>query len=277
MNATRQTLRDDLRRLGLASGEIVMVHASVRAIGPVFGGPDEIHLAIEDAVGPGGTVMMLVGCPNGYDDVGRGIHSPAEEAELLAHQPVFDPKTARANRDVGTLAEFFRSWPGTMSSDSAARIAARGARAAWLTGEHPLSYPFGRGTPFEKLCEADGKVLLLGSDHDEVTLMHHPEHIADFPGKIVARYRMPVLRDGRRTWVDVEEFDSGSAGCHKNWPDRFFALIVDDFIARHDGTALCTCGKVGKCDAFLLDAGALVRHAIPIMIQTANGTPYFAT
>ena len=253
-----------------------MVHASVRRIGPVFGGPDEIHLAVEEAVAPAGTVMMLVGCPDGYDDVGRGHLTAAQEAKLLAHQPVFDPRTARANRDVGTLAEIFRSWPGTLTSDSAARIAARGAHADWLTRDHPLSYPFGRATPYERLVEAKGKVLLLGSDHDEVTLMHHPEHIADFPGKIVACYRMPVLRDGRRLWVDVEEYDSGSAGCHKNWPERFFALIVDDFISRHAGTALSRSGKVGACDAFLLDAAALVAHAIPIMVQTAKGTPYFA-
>src|SRR6185295_16959423 len=238
MPATRSSLVADLRRLGLAAGEIVMVHASVRRVGPVFGGPDEIHLAVEDAVAPGGTVMMVVACPDGYDDVGRGHLTAGQEAELLAHQPAFDPKTARANRDVGTLAEIFRSWPGTLTSDSAARIAARGARAAWLTAEHPLSYPFGRGTPYEKLVEARGKVLLLGSDHDEVTLMHYPEHVADFADKIVVRYRMPVLRNGRREWVDVEEYDS-SNGAHANWPERFFARIVDDFIAQNAGTELC--------------------------------------
>ena len=167
MKFTRQSLRKDLDRLGLRPGDLVMVHASVRAIGPVFGGPDEIHLAVEDAVSPGGTVMMVVGCPNGTDDVGRGIHTAEEEARIFAHQPVFDPKTARANRDVGTLAEFFRSWAGTLCSDSSARVAARGTRAAWLTHTHPLNYPFGKGTPYEKLVEARGKVLLLGSDHDE--------------------------------------------------------------------------------------------------------------
>jgi aminoglycoside N3'-acetyltransferase len=62
---SRAALAADLRRLGLKSGDLVMVHASVRAVGSAFGGPDVIHLAIEDAVAPGGTLMMLLGCPDG--------------------------------------------------------------------------------------------------------------------------------------------------------------------------------------------------------------------
>ena len=155
------------------------------------------------------------------------------------------------------------------------RIAARGDRAAWLTTGNVWNYPHGKGSPLEKLVQARGKVLLLGSDHDAVTLMHYAEHIADFPGKIVARYQVPMLRNGERVWLACEEFNTSSSGCHANWPDRFFALIVDDFIAKHDGTSLCTSGKVGGSDTVLLDAAALVAHAIPIMVQTAQGRPYF--
>ena len=253
-----------------------MVHASVRSIGPVLGGPDAIHLAIEDAVSPGGTLTMLLGCPDGYDDVGRGKLSAAQEAEILAHMPAFDPAATRANRDNGTLAEFFRTWPGTVVSDSVSvRMGARGARAAWLMADHPQDFPFGHGSPMEKLAKSGGKVLLLGSDHDAVTLMHHVEHVTDFPGKRVARYQVPVLRGGRRVWQTVEEFDSSSAGCHANWPDRFFALIVDEFIARHAESELCHSGRVGDGDAVLLDAAALVAHAAPIMTQTAKGRPHF--
>lgn len=252
-----------------------MVHASVRSVGPVHGGPDEIHAAIVDAVSPSGTMMMLLGCPNGYDDIGRPATTPEQAAAYRAYMPAFDKHATRANRDVGTLAEFFRTWPGTLVSDCpAVRIGARGARAEWLVSEHPLMYPFGRGTPFEKLVEARGKLLLLGSDHDEVTLMHYAESIADFPDKIVVKYEVPLLIDGKRTWVPCEEFDS-SIGAHANWPDRFFALIVDDFIARHEGTTLCARGKVGDSDTYLLDCAALVAHAVAIMEQTARGDFYF--
>lgn len=52
---TRASLTSDLRALGVAPGDVLMVHASVRAIGEVLGGPDEIHLAIKDAVTTDGT------------------------------------------------------------------------------------------------------------------------------------------------------------------------------------------------------------------------------
>jgi aminoglycoside 3-N-acetyltransferase len=268
---TRSQLTASMRELGLQPGAVVMLHASVRAIGPVHGGPDEIHLAAADAVGPEGTVLMYVGCQDGFDDVGRGIFSPEQEADLLRHQPPFDQLTARAARAFGALAEFFRSYPGTVCSGGvAARMAARGARAQWLTADQPWNYGFGRGSPLDKLCQSSGKVLLVGSDHDEVTLLHYAEHVADFPGKRVARYQVPMLRDGERVWIACEEFDSSGRGVHPNWPGDFFARIVDDFIACHCGSAFCACGTVGSAASVLMDADKLVAHALPIMVRQAG-------
>jgi aminoglycoside 3-N-acetyltransferase len=268
----RRQLVVELRQLGLLPGATVMVHASVRAVGAVHGGPDEIHLAVEEAVGPGGTVMMYVGCQEGFDDVGRGVYTPAEEAEILAHQPAFDFQASRASRDFGILAELFRSFPGTVcSANVGGRMAARGARARWLTADPPWDYCFGAGSPLAKLCAAGGSVLLLGSDHDEVTLLHLAEHEADFADKRVARYRVPVLQDGERVWRECEEVDSSGLGAHPSWPERFFALIVDDFIARRGGTELCARGRVGGAESVLMDAAELVAHAIPIMVRQATG------
>jgi aminoglycoside 3-N-acetyltransferase len=266
MSHTRDSLATDLRRLGLKPGDVVMVHSSVRAVGPVTGGPDQIHLAIEDAVSPGGTVVMILSCGDGYDEVGRGHLSPQEETALLAFMPAFDPFTARAARDNGTLVEFFRTWPGTIPSAAVTtRLGARGARAGWLMEPAPLTFPFGKGSGFERLLQANAKILMLGADHDTVTLLHYAEQEADFPDKIVKRYRMPVLRDGARVWVDGAEFDS-SKGAHVNWPDRFFAQIVDAFIAK---TAPPT-GRIGDAGSVLLDANALIGFAMPLMVRTAR-------
>lgn len=271
MASTRASLTEDLRRLGLAAGQTVMLHASVRAVGPLIGGPDEIHLAAADAIAPGGSLMMYVGCPDGFDDVGRGVLSAEEESAILAHQPAFDFQHTRAARDFGVLAEFFRSFPGTVCSRAVcARMAARGDGASWLLADPPRNYGFGHGSPLEKLCVSGGKVLLLGSRHDEVTLLHYAEHIAPFEGKRIARYKVPILQDGARLWVDCEEFNTSSEGVHENWAKNAFELIVDDFIAKRAGTAVCSVGLVGRADSVLLDAAALVEHAVPIMVDWAN-------
>lgn len=272
MKRNRKSLIDDLRRLGLQSGQIVMIHASVRTLGPMHGGPDEIHLAVEEVAAPTGTVMMFVGCQTGFDDVGRGTLSAEEEEQITAHQPPFDFQTSRAAREFGTLAEFFRSYPGTICSRSVCgRMAARGSGAEWLTDGQPWNYGFGPGSPLAKLCESGGKLLLLASNHDEVTLLHYAEHIAPFEGKRVARYKVPILRDGVRVWMDCEEFDTSSRGVHANWPPNAFESIVSDFIANAAGTSLCSRGTVGLGGGLLIDAASLVAHAVPIMCRWANG------
>jgi aminoglycoside 3-N-acetyltransferase len=147
-------------------------------------------------------------------------------------------------------------------------MAARGDRADWLVAAHSWNYGFGHGSPLAKLCQ----VLLLGSDLDEVTLLHFAEHVAPFEGKRVARYKVPLLRDGNRTWVECEEFDTSGKGVHEHWPGNAFELIVSDFIAKFAGTSLCRQGIVGHANSALLDAEGLVSHALPIMCDWAKGT-----
>src|SRR5205807_10529733 len=95
-------------------------------------------------------------------------------------------------------------------------------------------------------------------------------HVSDFPGKRIARFRVPVIRNGARESLPCAEVNSDGDGAHANWPDRFFALLVDDFVARFQGTPACSRGSVGDSDAILIDAHALVRHAAPIMVKTAT-------
>jgi aminoglycoside 3-N-acetyltransferase len=273
-HVTGARLARDLRALGLTAGDLVMVHASLRAIGPVIGGPDEVHHAIVDVLSPGGAMMMLVGCAVGYDDIGRGTLTASEEAALAAHLPPFRADRARAARELGALAELFRSFPGTLcSANVGARMAARGDRAAWLVADHPMNYGYGAGSPMAKLVEHGGRVLLLGSDPDQVTLLHYAEHVAPFEGKRVVRFRTPLLVDGRRELHAFEEFDTGDAGVHAAWPDAFFAAIVNTFIAANRGSEGCRVGKVGGAESVLIDAASLVAAAIQRMVERA-GAPW---
>ena len=57
MIATRRSLAADLRHLGLQTGDSVLVHAALRSVGPVLGGPDAIIDAMTDVIGPDGTIL----------------------------------------------------------------------------------------------------------------------------------------------------------------------------------------------------------------------------
>jgi aminoglycoside 3-N-acetyltransferase len=100
---SREQLTADFRRLGVAAGDTVMLHASARAVGPIAGGPDQIHLALKDTLTADGTLMMYAGCPRYFDEVGRGNLTKEQEREILEKLPAFDPLTARSARDHGIL------------------------------------------------------------------------------------------------------------------------------------------------------------------------------
>lgn len=49
---SRLTLGEDLAALGIATGDMVMVHAAMRRVGPLLNGPDALIAALLDRVGP---------------------------------------------------------------------------------------------------------------------------------------------------------------------------------------------------------------------------------
>jgi len=132
---SRDELADAFRKLGVAPGDAVMMHASVRSIGAIAGGPDQIHLALKEALTADGTLLMYASCPDDYDEVGRGHLTVAQEAEIIEKLPAFDPLTARAQRENGTLVEFFRTFPGSRVSRHVARFVAWGRQADSLVSE----------------------------------------------------------------------------------------------------------------------------------------------
>jgi aminoglycoside 3-N-acetyltransferase len=257
-------LTKGFRELGIGAGGTVMVHASVRAVGEVAGGPDQIHLALKDALTADGTIVMYASCPAYTDEVGRGNLSAEQEREVLEKFPAFDAATARSARDNGALVELFRTFSGSVVNDHVARFVVWGKHATYLISRSPWNYAFGRGSLLERFVELDGRILLLGCDHDTVTFLHYAEHIVEIPDKRVARFKVPVMEDGVRTWKEMEEFDT-SDGVHPNWPDRFFARLVDTYLANTANPG----GFVGSAQCFLIDATGLLKFALDVMRAVA--------
>jgi aminoglycoside 3-N-acetyltransferase len=263
---SREQLANDLRTLGIEAGDTMMLHASVRAVGEVAGGPDQIHLALKDVLTAQGTLIMYASCPRYYDEVGSGNLTKEQEAEILEKLPAFDPLTARSARDNGALVELFRTYPGSRVNRHVARFVVWGKRADSLISEQPWNYAFGLRSPLDRFLGLDGKILLLGSDHDAVTFLHYVEHVAEIPNKRIRRFQVPVLDDGRRAWRSMEEFDTSGDGALANWPDRFFAKIVDAYLAATGNQG----GRVGNALSYILRARGLLDFALPLMQAVAK-------
>ena len=206
------------------------------------------------------------------DEIGRGHLTQEEERELLDKLPAFDPFTARAQRENGTLVEFLRTYPGSTVNQHVTRFVVWGNRAPFLISPQPWHYAFGAGSILERFMTLDGQILLLGCDHDTVTFLHYVEHVVEIPGKRVARFKVPVDEDGKRVWRDMEEFDSSDAGAHPNWPDRFFARLVDAYLRHTNNSG----ARVGEAQSFLLNSRGLCEFALNVM-QAIAADPRAAT
>jgi aminoglycoside N3'-acetyltransferase len=251
---TTAALVDDLRCLGLRPGDLAMVHASLRRIGPVEGRAVGVVEAILEALAPGGTMLMILGAA---DDHAWINERPEEEREaLLAEAVPFDYLGTPAAPDVGTLAEVLRTFPGTLVSDHPeGRFAAHGPLAHELLDEVPWDDYFGPGSPLERLLDG-GRVLRLGADLDTVTVLHHAEYRCSvWPRRRVRRHRLVSTVDGPQIRV-VECLDDEHGLVDYHGPD-YFEDLLRDYLA----TGRAASGTVGDAQAELLEAGDLVAFA----------------
>jgi aminoglycoside 3-N-acetyltransferase len=252
---TRQSLSEQLSGLGIGAGHIVMVHAAMSRVGRMLHGPDALIGALLDTVGSQGTIMSYTDWDGTYDDLldESGYVLP----EWRNHVPPFDPAASRAARDNGTLPEFIRTVRGaSRSGNPGASVAAIGAAAHWLTSDHPLDYGYGEGSPFAKLVQIQGKVLMIGAPLDTMTLLHHAEHLARIPGKRLRCRETPCASPTGVVWRMIEEYDT-SDPVVAGLDDDYFATIVRAFLDSGNGTE----GFVGQAPSLLVDAAQICSYA----------------
>jgi len=259
-------LAAQLRHLGVCDGDTVMVHASLRAVGPVDDGAAGVVVALEEAVGALGTIVMNVGA---WDDFAWVNARPETERELLLQgAPAFDKDRTPADPDVGVLAEVFRRMPGTQVTDHPdGRFASRGHRAGSLL-HPPLPWDdyYGPGSVLERLVHAGGKVLRLGADLDTVTLLHLAENLVEMPAKHrVLRHHKIKTKDGLAAIRTVSCLDD-TDGIVEWTGEDYFAMILRDYLA----LGRAAVGPVGGARSELIDAADLLDHGIRWMRRNLN-------
>lgn len=164
---TPEDLFRQLHELGIRPGDMVLVHSSFDAFEGFRGKPTDVIAALEQAVGPAGTLLMPT-LPFG----GLAV-------EYVKTNPVFD--AIRTPSRMGLVTELFRRSPGVVRSVHPTHsVAVWGANAdAIAAGHHEARTPCGQGSPFARLLEHAGKILLLGADITSLTFFHTIEEIIE--------------------------------------------------------------------------------------------------
>jgi aminoglycoside 3-N-acetyltransferase len=157
---TEADLEQDLRALGVREGGVLLVHTSLRAVGPVDGGPLGLIRALRRALGPSGTLVMPT---------------------MTDGESVFDPRST-PSVGMGITAETFWRRPRVLrSTHPGGSFAAEGPHAERICAQQPLSPPHGPDSPVGRVHDLDGQVLLLGVTHNEDTTLHLAEALAGVP------------------------------------------------------------------------------------------------
>ncbi|MBE7560721.1 AAC(3) family N-acetyltransferase [bacterium] len=149
----------DLAALGVAPGDILAVHSSLKAIGWVEGGPDAVVDALMETLTPEGTLLM----PAMNRPVPVWLHAQTPSA-------------------VGAVSEAFRRRQGVARSLHPTHSAcAWGKHADRILAGHPAASALGVDSPFHRLAKLGGRVLMLGATYTSCSLVHVAEAIAKVP------------------------------------------------------------------------------------------------
>lgn len=148
-----------LRKLGVEAGQVLFVHSGADWLRSVEGGPIKILELIRRVLGDEGTLAL-----------------PSFPFDGLASDYVaagtFDVR--RSPSKMGLLTELFRRLPGVRRSLHPTHpVCVAGKLSDHLTNSHHLDpHPFGPRSPFGRLEEERGMILMLGVNCDFLTHVH---------------------------------------------------------------------------------------------------------
>ncbi|GAA2499018.1 AAC(3) family N-acetyltransferase [Streptomyces gobitricini] len=251
---TERRLGAHLAELGVEPGGFLLVHASLRAVGPVAGGGEAVLRAVRGALGPDGTVVVPAFTARNsdtsyaYRERVRGLGA-AERAAVRAAMAPYDAETMPCDAGLGVLPEIVRRSPGAVrSAHPQTSFAALGTHARKVVSAHRPDCHLGEDSPLARLYDLRGRILILGTGFGTCTAFHLGEYRVARPPR--RTYRCVVRDGGVRRWWRYEDVALD---------DRDFAALGAD-LERYGGGAV-RAGVVGSAWCRLVEVTEAVDFA----------------
>ncbi len=235
-------IAQDSRDLGVREGGVLLVHSSLRALSYVEGGPETVIQGLLAALGPEGTLLM-----------------PALTYEhVTPEHPIFDVRHTPSN--VGAIPEYFRLRPGTRRSlHPTHSVCAVGPRTGELLDDHPLdNTPCGSHSPFRKLRDVGGQLLMLGCGLHPNTSFHAMEELVE-PPYLFGDPLTYTLIDGDGRSQQKTYRTHAFIGYEQRY-DRLADVLGEPALHR---------GRVLAADVYLIDVPAMWNAALSALRRDA--------
>lgn len=229
MNKDYTVLVNDLRALGLTEGDSLLIHSSYKSMGGLIGGIETLISAIREVIGETGTLL-----------------APTLTYSFVTPDfPVFD--YVNTPSCVGAVSEYIRNMPGAVRSIHPTHsCTAIGYKQTWFTSGHENDRtPVGINSPFYKLREDGGKILMLGCSAHHNTSMHGVEEYFGTPYVLTTPpVKHEIILSERKYTAEYRRHSIRQNGFMQR-----YGRVIDML----DGKAL-KCGTVHGADSFLISA-----------------------
>lgn len=232
---------------GIASGDTVVVHASLKTVGWISGGANTILDALLQVVGPQGTIVVSAQYPENADPalMNRFVDPRAAKA-LRQSQPPFRGKSTLLSGMGALTTVVLLDERSKVSDHPALAVAAIGKQAKWITSEHPLSPAFGPQSPLAKVVELGAKALLIGVDYTTLSALH------------LAQVQANTL-----PWV-IHTHSTGSPERPQTVQSLDYAYTTEGFNAIGEAYARqapVQTGRLGRAPLLVVDCATLIPFA----------------
>jgi aminoglycoside 3-N-acetyltransferase len=173
-------LENQLKAMGIAAGDTVMMHSAFHVFNGFAGTPNQVIACVLNVIGGSGNLAMV------------SMPYTGRTATYLRAGVPFDVR--HTTSAMGVITEIFRQTPGVVRSLNPAHpILAWGPAAPWLVAghEHTL-YSCGKGSPFEKLVQLQAKALLFDVSLRSLTFFHYVKDLYQGTLPVKLYEEMPV-------------------------------------------------------------------------------------
>jgi aminoglycoside 3-N-acetyltransferase len=237
MSQTKESIASDLRALGIARGDAVFFHSSLKSLGWVEGGADAVIDAFLDVVGSEGLVIVPT------------LTFTYVHGDLAKY--AFDPRETPSR--VGRITETLRRRPSAFrSAHPTHSIAAVGRRAEELVQGHDKTATFGKDGPYRRYIAWGAKIMFLGVNMRCNTTLHAIEDWLDLP-YLQTEEALVKGADGRPQIVKVYKSPMG---------DRDFYRPHAKVQRLLEATGTIRRGKVGEADTRWLPGQEMVSAVV---------------
>lgn len=249
---TRHEILAQLRAMQAPQDSIVLMHCSLRSVGPVEGGAEALLDTLIDYFTAKGGLFCVP--THTWNNIGK-------------NKPTLDLTVAESN--LGYLTTLAAGDPRAVRTDNPCHsMAVFGERAhaeRFAAGEDRIETPIAPESCYGKICEMGGRILLCGVGQERNTYLHTVEEIVGIPERMLKEFSPLTVRkkDGSVETRHLRLFNEANGDVSLRFPKyetafRYHRAITD--------------GYIGNAPAQLCDA-RIMRDVVEMIYKNGGKDP----